>query len=437
MCVYRPLAWLLAPPLLLQKGLRKYSISYLVQRLKACEAIAQVKPNKTRVLISAVSIGELRGVQGLIRQLHRLGTFETILQLDTPSALCIAQSQVSHETLHLRLGNADLFPLRQLEQKRLAPHLLIICGNTLWPEQLHAASERKTPIVLINAQLNRTAEKRLRKLSKLTHYPWNKILKIFTTSETQTQKYLQLGIPNEKIITTADLKNETPIPHLHETELLQLKTHLGLQANHLALVAYSIWQQETTHLLHSLQQALQKKLPIKLILIPRHLHSLPRFIAHIQQAKLTYQLYHRNSPPNPACPITLINTFGKTQHILQTATIAFAGKSLPPHTQGQNPLEAIRLNKPLVYGPGMDHFKDTCKELEKHQLTQKNTNIAHTQTHLLHLLQHPLERQKLQKKMQTWNASHPPHAPTIAATLHTLAHPTPPHTPPRAGTPHT
>jgi 3-deoxy-D-manno-octulosonic-acid transferase len=43
--------------------------------------------------------------------------------------------------------------------------------------------------------------------------------------------------------------------------------------------------------------------------------------------------------------------------------LVFCGKSLPPHTEGQTPVEAAALGKAILFGPGMANFRQIAREL--------------------------------------------------------------------------
>jgi 3-deoxy-D-manno-octulosonic-acid transferase len=47
----------------------------------------------------------------------------------------------------------------------------------------------------------------------------------------------------------------------------------------------------------------------------------------------------------------------------QLADVVYVGKSLPPHTQGQTPVEAATLGKPILLGPGMANFRSIERDL--------------------------------------------------------------------------
>jgi 3-deoxy-D-manno-octulosonic-acid transferase len=59
------------------------------------------------------------------------------------------------------------------------------------------------------------------------------------------------------------------------------------------------------------------------------------------------------------------DTTGELRKLTQLAAVVFVGKSLPPHEQGQTPVEAAALGKPLLFGSGMTNFFAIADELVK------------------------------------------------------------------------
>jgi 3-deoxy-D-manno-octulosonic-acid transferase len=45
------------------------------------------------------------------------------------------------------------------------------------------------------------------------------------------------------------------------------------------------------------------------------------------------------------------------------ADVVFVGKSLTPHTDGQTPVEAAALGKPIIFGSGMGNFRLLARDL--------------------------------------------------------------------------
>jgi 3-deoxy-D-manno-octulosonic-acid transferase len=61
--------------------------------------------------------------------------------------------------------------------------------------------------------------------------------------------------------------------------------------------------------------------------------------------------------------VAVADTTGELRVLTQLADLVFVGKSLPPHTDGQTPVEAAALGKPILLGPGMANFRAIAQDL--------------------------------------------------------------------------
>nr|MCU0794011.1 3-deoxy-D-manno-octulosonic acid transferase [Opitutaceae bacterium] len=51
--------------------------------------------------------------------------------------------------------------------------------------------------------------------------------------------------------------------------------------------------------------------------------------------------------------------------LLALGELVFVGKTLPPHTEGQTPVEAAARGRAVVFGPGTANFRVIARELEQ------------------------------------------------------------------------
>ena len=61
--------------------------------------------------------------------------------------------------------------------------------------------------------------------------------------------------------------------------------------------------------------------------------------------------------------MSVADTTGELRRLTQLADVVFVGKSLAPHTEGQTPVEAASLGRPILFGPGMGNFRQLAAEL--------------------------------------------------------------------------
>ena len=76
--------------------------------------------------------------------------------------------------------------------------------------------------------------------------------------------------------------------------------------------------------------------------------------------------FQQRTCPDENRPDTLVylaDTTGELNKLIQSADLAFLGKTLPPRHEGQNPIEPISIGLPLVVGPKCTNFSETCDEL--------------------------------------------------------------------------
>jgi predicted nucleic acid-binding Zn finger protein len=73
--------------------------------------------------------------------------------------------------------------------------------------------------------------------------------------------------------------------------------------------------------------------------------------------------FRSRGPAQSDVDVAVADTTGELRKLAQLADIVFVGKSLPPHTEGQTPVEAAALEKPILFGPGMSNFHWISREL--------------------------------------------------------------------------
>jgi 3-deoxy-D-manno-octulosonic-acid transferase len=81
----------------------------------------------------------------------------------------------------------------------------------------------------------------------------------------------------------------------------------------------------------------------------------------------------------------------------------FVGKSLPPHEQGQTPVEAAALGKPLLFGPGMTNFVAIAGELKNCGAAKVVTNETELAAATQEISRDAVKREAMSTAAQTWH----------------------------------
>jgi len=94
------------------------------------------------------------------------------------------------------------------------------------------------------------------------------------------------------------------------------------------------------------------------MLVPRHAERRAEIRSFLENSAADLS-WHFKSEGNPSGTVDILvgDTSGELRVLTQLADLAFVGKSLPPHKEGQTPIECGLLGVPLVFGPGMNNFR--------------------------------------------------------------------------------
>ena len=137
-----------------------------------------------------------------------------------------------------------------------------------------------------------------------------------------------------------------------------------------------IWVASSTHkneeeLCAKAHIILKKKLKnLVTIIIPRHIHRVPKLIEEFKDLKLNYVLHSKKNNNLNNIDIYIVDTFGETNKFHMMASSVFLGGSII-NRGGQNPLEAARHGAKILHGPNIDNFKDVYKLLKIFKVSKK------------------------------------------------------------------
>jgi 3-deoxy-D-manno-octulosonic-acid transferase len=100
--------------------------------------------------------------------------------------------------------------------------------------------------------------------------------------------------------------------------------------------------------------------------------------------------------------VSVGDTTGELRRLAQLADLVFVGKSLPPHTEGQTPVEAAALEKPILFGPGMSNFRLIARDLVARGAACEVPDAAALGSMTLELLRDARSREELAAAAGRW-----------------------------------
>ncbi len=159
------------------------------------------------VWVHAASVGEtaaaLRLVDALLTEGERVflsvmtATAHVVVQRSRPDLSCVF-APLPH-----------VWCARELLRRR-RPSLLILVETELWPAWLAEAEAAGVPVAVISGRLSRTSVARYRRLGPLFRRSFQRLAVIGARSKDDAERFAALGVPENRISVTGDLKFAAP-----------------------------------------------------------------------------------------------------------------------------------------------------------------------------------------------------------------------------------
>lgn len=318
-----------------------------------------------RIWLQAVSVGELLAVGPLIEALLADGTAEIYLTTTTSTGYRLAREKYADRLVGVGYFPLDFWGCSARAWARVRPDLALLTEGERWPEHVHQARRRGVPVIVINARLSDRSYRRMRAVRALVPALLGGITRLLAVAEEDARRLREIGFAGDRVVVTGNLKVDQAIPEIDAAARARLRGELGFGADDLILLGSSTWPGEEAALAAAWQLARRTTglgPRLKLLLVPRHAERRAEVEAVVTAQAGAHHLRSRGVAPGPM-DITIADTTGELQRLTQVATLVFVGKSLPPHTEGQTPVEAAGLGRPLLFGPGMSNFKSIARDL--------------------------------------------------------------------------
>lgn len=365
-------------------------------------------PNKKRLWIQAVSVGEVRALRGFLIELANTSQVEVILTTTTSTGYRIARESYRDLVKHVFYFPLDFAPFSLKAWNRIQPDLCILTEGELWPEHIHRARKKNVPIVLINARVSDKTLRIYRRLGILARWIFRNLTLVVASSEGNAERFRELGCSSDKVYSVGNLKCDVPIPELLSTETKnKLARELGIperapgRNQSIVLCGASTWPGEESALFRICRRLLAEGIDIRLLITPRHMERREEIRSYLEDFELTYHFRSEGSA-SELVQVCVADTTGELTKFLQLSDIVFVGRSLPPHQGGQTPIEAGMLKKPILFGPDMSNFREIANSLERHGVAERVSGEQELETIIRKLCQQPGLRHKRGVKAEQW-----------------------------------
>lgn len=343
------LLFLLALPLLpLVPLLGKRFSAGLGQRLGYYPpALTRALANARPVWIHASSVGEVRSIETLVRELkNRQPRRRILLSTFTSSGQEIAE-KIAGVDAAIYLPLDFLWTVRRA-LRQWNPALLLIAETEIWPNLLTECYRRGIPAVMVSGRLSARSLPRYQRFGGLFRQVLGRFAAIGAQTAEDVERMIKLGADPSRVTVVGSLKSAgAPAP----ASRLAGVAHHGKKL----LVAGSTHGGEEEILLTSFA-ALRPKFPeLSMVLAPRHPQRFDAVEALVRQSGFSYRQRSRTADSDLfAGDILFVDTLGELGEFFACGDIAFVGGSLVD-VGGHNILEPARAGKAILFGPHMSN----------------------------------------------------------------------------------
>jgi 3-deoxy-D-manno-octulosonic-acid transferase len=385
------LAVLMLPKLLWQRFVHgKYR-----QSLKARLGISlpPFTPRKGQevIWIHAVSMGETRAIILLFHKIRAAYPDTAILiSTTTETGHAEAKRSMPEADAHFFLPLDFSWTIRRVIQQ-LQPTRLILCESDFWLHLLKIAKERGVKIDLVNGKVSERSCKRFQRFTFFTRKLFANFDLFCVQSDRYRDRFVSMGIPDEKIYVTGNLKFDSSAKKMEISESAAFKESLGMAPNDQVLVIGSTHAPEEDWILSALSSVWKKIPDLKVILVPRQPERFHEVAHLIQQKEIAFRRLSEKKKGNER--LILVDAMGKLNQCYQIATVAIVGGSYILRVGGHNIFEPIVFGIPVLFGPHM-HSQPDLEEIVLTSGSGKQVNIGQLSENLIEILEKPDIRNK-------------------------------------------
>ena len=347
---------LVLSPFLLLRSLVSSSFRKKIRgKLKGANDLPHLKNS---LWVHASSVGEVRLAKTLITSLKETGeTRPIVLSTFTPTGFALALEEKLPHVFRLPFD----FPLwLNPVFNRIAPSQLILIEAELWPSLLRLCKKKNIPVLQVNGRVSEKSLRRYKKFNSFFLWMTEAVTLFSMRSKKDAERLYELGISEEKVRVTGNIKFDIVPTEFHARSSLIFKPSSFL------IVFGSTRPGDEGPAMESFIK-LRKDFPNVLgVIAPRHMQRCREVEDLIREFNVNYTLYSETSKKdlvdNP-CSIILVDKIGVLNSFYANAKLAYVGGGFNPRFGGQNILEPAVFEIPVLFGKHMKNFEEEARLL--------------------------------------------------------------------------
>lgn len=311
------------------------------------------KGARPRVLLHAVSVGEVNALRNLVPRLTK--HYDVVISTTTDTGTARAAELFADSCPVVRYP-LDFSRCVKRFLDAVQPDMVVLTELELWPNFARNCHKRKIPLAIVNGRLSKRSFRRYVLILPLLWLTFRRLAFVAVQDHAYAKRFQTMGTRKDRIHVTGSMKWDAVDVSADPDGAEELRRKMGIDPNRVFVVAGSTAPDEHRMLHRAVPRGAQ------LLCAPRR----PEWFddAFDELSPCT----RWSTITTPILPSTknerfLLDTIGQLRHAYELADIAVIGRSFG-RLYGSDPMEPAALDCALVIGPAVDDFLDAVEKLE-------------------------------------------------------------------------
>jgi len=323
------------------------------------------KGHSKRLLIHAVSVGEVKAAVAIIREIKALGgTYSLIVSTTTKTGRQDALRYMPDD-IPIVYNPLDMLWCVKRFLRNVSPDICINLETEIWPNFLFMCKRYGIPAFLINGRISEKSVKKYRQVKPLVRDVLSIFNLFYMISDLDAQRILSIGADPDKVFVGGNAKYDILLNDATPELSKKISDIYKIDKSKTIFIAGSTTDGEEEILIEVYKNLLMHKPDMVLLIVPRHIERSHKIESILRSYRLDYCLrstFDARVPANKQ--VILVDVIGELFGLYSLGNVIFCGGSLVPRG-GHNILEAAVWGKMVLYGPSMENFLDAKRLIEK------------------------------------------------------------------------
>ena len=310
-------------------------------------------PRKPVIWLHAVSVGEIRAAEPLLRALQLRHPECEILVTQMTATGRAAVLQLFGEGVRVAWLAYDYPSAVRRFLRHFRPRLGIIMETEIWFNLVNECRRRGVPLVLANARMSEKSARSYALVAPLVRTALRHLGAVAAQTAEDAQRFRSLGAGAVEV--TGNLKFDVEPAPGSEALAAEFRRWFGSRR---VLLAASTREGEEELLLDALEENFLGN--TLLVIVPRHPQRFDAVARLLSARQLRFARRSANAPLDPGCDFVLGDSMGEMAAYYRACDMAFIGGSLLAYG-GQNLIEACAAGVPVLIGPYTYNFAQAAE----------------------------------------------------------------------------